>query len=106
MSELSAFKDLTEQLRDRKIKQNAELERKDKEGRFHIALFNCLKTSEGRAVFKYLFDLIPVEQSSFSSDPLIMAFNEGKRAVSVELRNVIKTELGIDALIAIDKQEL
>lgn len=95
-----------EDLRNRAIAQEEKQRKEDLRGRFNSALFNVLKTEDGRKVFKYIFDLVPVELCSFSSDALFMAFAEGKRAVSVELRNVIKNELGVDALIEIDKQEI
>ncbi len=100
---VTSYKD---SIRDKAIKENERLKKIEMQGRFNSALFNVLKTEDGKKVFKYIFDLIPVDLCSFSSDPLLMAFCEGKRAVSVELRNVIKDELGIDALIEIDKQEI
>lgn len=106
MDDMQAFRDLETQLKERKIKKQEEQQAEDKKGRFNVALFNVLKTPAGRTVFKYIFDLIPVAECTFSSDPLVMAFNEGKRAVSVELRNTIKNELGIDALYSIEKQEI
>lgn len=95
-----------ESIRDKAIKESENLKKLEQQGRFNSALFNVLKTEDGKKVFKYIFNLIPVDVCSYSSDALLMAFNEGKRAVSVELRNVIKNELGIDALIEIDKQEI
>lgn len=95
-----------EDIRNKAIAENAKLKKIEIQGRFNSALFNVLKTEDGRKVFKHIFDLIPVDLCSYSSDALLMAFNEGKRAVSVELRNVIKNELGIDALIEIDRQEI
>lgn len=95
-----------ESIRDKAIKESENLKKLEQQGRFNSALFNVLKTEDGKKVFKYIFNLIPVDVCSYSSDALLMAFNEGKRAVSVELRNVIKNELGIDALIEIDRQEI
>lgn len=95
-----------ESIRDKAIRESENLKKLEMQGRFNSALFNVLKTEDGKKVFKYIFNLIPVDLCSYSSDALLMAFNEGKRAVSVELRNVIKDELGVDALIEIDKQEI
>ena len=97
---------LKRSLEERQQQLQAEKKHEDKMGRVYTAFFNVLKTEDGRKVFKHIFELVPTDSCSFSCDALLMSFNEGKRALSVELRNYIKSNFGLDVLSSIEKQEI
>lgn len=102
----ASIADLKRALDERHQRLQEERKQEDKAGRIFSAFFNVLKTPDGRKVFKHIFELVPIDTCSYSSDALLMAFCEGKRALGVELSNYIKNNFGIDTLTAIEKQEI
>lgn len=93
-----------EEIRQRKIaEENADKER-EKYTRSIVAFDKVIKSEEGRKVLKVIFDMCPVDLEVFSTDALQTAYLCGRRSIGIELRNLIKSEFGIDFVNNIDKE--
>lgn len=53
--------------------------------RKHSAVKEALSTPAGEFLLGMLLDVGGLYKSSFSSDPYIMAFNEGRRSIALEI---------------------
>lgn len=59
--------------------------------RLDFAIRQCLGTSEGRQVLRWIIDDAGYGRSSFNTDPLCMAFAEGRRSVAIGLRERLRS---------------
>jgi len=92
---------------DLKLEQEEqEQEERDIQSRFFCALSNVLSTSDGRKVLKYIFQLEPIDNRNFSSDVIVNTFNEGRRDLILQIRDVVKNVISNDKLKEIDGERL
>lgn len=75
-----------------KAEKDEEL-RADKTTQLINAFKIVLSSSEGKQVIDFITKLAPIEQITFSSEPMQMAFNEGRRSLIVDLTNFIKVQV-------------
>lgn len=95
---MSTFEDEVNKIKD---KENAKLS----EDRLYLAFKNILDTKDGKLVFKALLDMCPVDIDCFSTDSNLTAYNCGRHAFGVELRNYLKIKFTNNVINDIEKTE-
>lgn len=73
--------------------------------RLVVSLRALTKTVDGKRVLKGILDMCP-PQECFSNDSNTMAYQCGRMAVGLELRNFIKIHCGNDLLSSIENTEI
>ena len=97
--------DFEEEINSKLQKQAEDEKKRDEISRFFLCLEDVLKTETGRKVFKGIFNLCPLDINVFSSDPIVNAYNEGRRSLIIEIRDLIKNT-NINNIFEIEKEEL
>ena len=65
-----------------------------------------LGTPEGKVVMKALFGMCPLDVDDFSVNAKQMAYNCGRKAIGVELRNFLKMKFKNSVIQDIDNTEI
>ena len=86
-------------------KEQLEKETKDKVESAKNALQEILKTRQGRVFVKFLFAMSPLEFDTFSTDSLRMAYNCGRKSITLELYDFIKSNFEKDTMSLIENEE-
>lgn len=86
-------------------KEQLEKETKGKVESAKIALQEILKTRQGRVFVKFLFAMSPLEFDTFSTDSLRMAYNCGRKSITLELYDFIKSNFEKDTMSLIENEE-
>lgn len=73
--------------------------------RLVVSLKALTKTVDGKRVLKGILDMCP-SQDCFSTDSNTMAYQCGRMAIGLELRNFIKIHCGNDLLSSIENTEI
>lgn len=81
------------EIRNRKIAEQEAKRKEDEEKRLKVALANIVSTTDGLYVLARLLNLMPIESIVFDANPVVMAYNEGRRSVEVELLNILSKNL-------------
>lgn len=74
-------------------REEREFERQKVIDRTKHLLRSLMQTTEGRELVYFLLDLSQVNTSSFNTNALAMAFNEGRRSFGIDLQRLLDPEL-------------
>ena len=76
-----------------------------KKERFDIALGEVVKSPNGRKVLKRILFIAPSNALNSCIDPIQMAFNEGRRSVTLEIQNLLNS-LSKETIRQIEDEEI
>nr|DAH70729.1 MAG TPA: hypothetical protein [Caudoviricetes sp.] len=76
-----------------------------KKERFDIALSEVVKSPNGRKVLKRILSIAPSNALNGCIDPIQMAFNEGRRSVTLEIQSLLNS-LSKETIRQIEDEEI
>ena len=76
-----------------------------KKERFDIALSEVVKSPNGRKVLKRILSIAPANALNSCVDPIQMAFNEGRRSVTLEIQSLLNS-LSKETIRQIEDEEI
>lgn len=76
-----------------------------KKERFDIALGEVVKSPNGRKVLKRILSIAPSNSLNSCIDPIQMAFNEGRRSVTLEIQSLLNS-LSKETIRQIEDEEI
>lgn len=84
--------DYEDEIRQRALARQEAQNEIDLQARTKVAIDSVMTSHHGRVLLKLIFAACDPNEPVFCSDPLQMAFNEGRRSIGVRLKETLGTE--------------